>query len=180
MSPSGHDHLLLPDIVMKLTYTCSLVSRGFKLVDQAVGYDMQDAARLFLMDDMGTLAAQRFNIRIVDDLQSVSEAHTTDAFILSGGVGTQQPWTLTVAQLGETGTVNVLVRYNDGGEVLVEADSPINLFFLQDGDSDLDSEGKTETCVSVGSLDLYVQRIACQPTDVTELLAAFSHVPPNH
>ncbi|WP_273808459.1 MULTISPECIES: hypothetical protein [unclassified Pseudomonas] len=164
---------------MKLTYTCSLVSRGFKLVDQAVGYDMQDAARRFLMDGMGALAAQRFDICVVD-LQSVPEPHTTDAFILSGGVGTQQPWTLTVAQQGETVTVNVLVRYNDGGEVLVQADSPINLFFLQDGDSDFDSEEKPETCVSVGSLDLYVQRIVCQPTDVTELLAAFGHVPPNH
>jgi len=164
---------------MKLTYTCSLVSRGFKLVDQAVGYDMQDAARRFLMDGMGALAAQRFDIGIVDDLQRIPETHSLDPFILSGG-GTQQTWTLTVAQQGETGTVNVLVRYNDGGEVLVEADSPINLFFLQDGDSDFDSEEKPETCVSVGSLDLYVQRIACQPTDVTELLAAFSHVPPNH
>lgn len=165
---------------MKLTYTCSLVSRGFKLVDQAVGYDMQDAARRFLMDGMGALAAQRFNIGIVEDLQRIPEAHSLDPFILSGGVGAQQPWSLTVAQQGETGTVNVLVRYNDGGEVLVEADSPINLFFLQDGDSDFDSEEKPETCVSVGSLDLYVQRIVCKPTDVTELLAAFSHVPPNH
>ena len=165
---------------MKLTYTCSLVSRGFKLVDQAVGYDMQDAARRFLMNGMGALAAQRFNIGIVDDLQGVLEAHSMDPFILSGGVGTQQPWTLTVAQEDESGTVNVLVRYNDGGELLVEADSPINLFFLQDGDSDFDSEENPETCVTVGSLDLYVQRIVCKPADVAELLAAFSHVPPNH
>lgn len=43
---------------MKLTYTCSLVSRGFKLVDQAVGYDMQDAARRFLMDGMVMLAVE--------------------------------------------------------------------------------------------------------------------------
>ena len=42
---------------MKLTYTCSFVSRSFKLVDQAVGYDMQDAARRFLMAGMGALAA---------------------------------------------------------------------------------------------------------------------------
>jgi len=164
---------------MKLTYTCSLVSRGFKLVDQAVGYDMQDAARRFLMDGMGALAAQRFNIGVVDDLQRIPEAHSLDPFILSGGVGKQQPWSLTVAQQGETGTVNVLVRYNNGGEVLVEADSPINLFFLQDGDSDWDDEEKPNSCVSVGGLDLYVQRIVCKPTDVTELLAAFSHVPPN-
>ncbi|ONN71123.1 hypothetical protein [Pseudomonas oryzihabitans] len=164
---------------MKLTYTCSLVSRGFKLVDQAVGYDMQDAARRFLMDGMGALAAQRFDIGIVDDLQCIPEAHSLDPFILSGGGGTQQTWTLTVAQQGETGTVNVLVRFNDDRQVLVESDSPINLFFLQDGDSNWDTEENPDTDISVGGLNFYVQRIVCKPTDVTELLAAFSHVPPN-
>ncbi|MGF7243826.1 hypothetical protein ABIC11_004282 [Pseudomonas oryzihabitans] len=95
---------------MKLTYTCSLVSCGFKLVDQAVGYDMQDAARRFLMDGMGALAAQRFNISVVDDFQRIPEAHSFDPFILSGGVGTQQPWTLKVALEGDVDQVNVVVH----------------------------------------------------------------------
>lgn len=161
---------------MKLTYTCLLVSRGFKLVDQAVGYDMQDAARRFLIDGMGAVAAQRFNIGIVDDLQRIPEAHSLDPFILSGGVDTQQPWSLTVTLEGDEDQVNVLVHQTDSGDLLLYSDGRVNLYHLKVGDDNWDAESDPQSCVMLERQEFFVARAVCGPSDIKRQLQALAHV----
>ena len=161
---------------MKLTYTCSLVSRGFKLVDRAVGYDMQDAARRFLMDGMGALAAQRFSIGVVEDLQRIPEAHSMDPFILSGGVGTQQPWSLKVTLEGDVDQVNVVVHQTDSGDLLLYSDGRVNLYHLKAGDNNWDAESDPQSCVMLKRQEFFVARAVCGPTDITRHLQALEHI----
>jgi hypothetical protein len=161
---------------MKLTYTCSLVSRGFRLVDQAVGYDMQDAARRFLTDGMGALAAQRFDIGIVDGLQRIPEAHSLDPFILSGGVDTQQPWSLTVTLEGDEDQVNVLVHQTDSGDLLLYSDGRVNLYHLKVGDDNWDAESDPQSCVMLERQEFFVARAVCGPSDIKRQLQALAHV----
>lgn len=165
---------------MNKKFCCAIYSKGLTVMDEVLAANPRAAASRFLSDELGKLAAGRIAMGNMV-LERISDDPAAEWAFVCGPckspASSEATWFFKVVAADVPLRTNVVVRHTKNGEVLLEADNPVDLYFLEDGDSNWCDESSPDSCVSLDDRDLYVRRMMCEATDITDLLEALDHVP---